>query len=92
MVHHTWEYMRGIFPHESKAMIKERVFDCTKVSIQTIERIQRQRADIAKINGRISRITSPKKGHRKCTVINLDDVDLYDVRNIIYNFHFTEGW
>jgi hypothetical protein len=46
-------------------MIKERVFECMKVSIRTVKRILRQRVDFAEINGEISMLTSPKKSHKK---------------------------
>lgn len=46
-------------------MIKERVFECMKVSIRTVKRILRQRVDFAEDNGEISMLTSPKKSHKK---------------------------
>jgi hypothetical protein len=75
------------FSHESRVMIKERVFECMKVSIRTVKRILRQRVDFAEINGEISMLTSPKKSHKKCTDTNLDDANLYNARNISYNYN-----
>jgi hypothetical protein len=42
----TFDYMRITFPFEPVTKIKERVSECTKVSLRSVELILKQRKDL----------------------------------------------
>jgi hypothetical protein len=61
--------------------IKERVSECTKVSLRiSVERILKQRKGSAERNNGIPILNSPPKRHRKCTVTNLEEYELGDLK------------
>jgi transposase len=82
--------MRITFPFEPVIKMKERVSECTKVSLRSVKRILKQRKDSAERNNGISILNSPPKRHRKCTVTNLEEYELGDFQNFVYKFHITE--
>jgi hypothetical protein len=60
--------------------IKERVFECTKVSLRSVERILKQRKGSAERNNGIPILNSPPKRHRKYTITNLEEYELGDLK------------
>ena len=85
-----YDYMRVLFPSESVTKLKEHVSKCTNVSVRSVERILKERQDSIANNG-TAVLKSPPKRHRKCTVTSLEEFEIIDFRNVIYNFHLTEG-
>ncbi|KAF5278445.1 hypothetical protein FQA39_LY05934 [Lamprigera yunnana] len=92
IVYNNFNYMITLFPNESKQEIKQRVHACSGVSVRTIERIMKEASMTAAENNGQSVFTSPKSRGIKTGVISrLPDYDINHIRNIVYNFHKSEG-
>ncbi|KAF5274599.1 hypothetical protein FQA39_LY07211 [Lamprigera yunnana] len=71
--------------------IKEKASRVTGVSVRTIERIIKE-GNTSPEAETDKKFKSPeRKRNHVCTVTALEDYELRDLRNIIYNFHKTEN-
>lgn len=74
--------------------LKEIVHLATKVSISSINKIIQEgnNADIDEQGNKVLKFATPgTKRTKKKPVVDIDDVDQYDFRRVIYNFHKTEN-
>ncbi|KAF5279989.1 hypothetical protein FQA39_LY05370 [Lamprigera yunnana] len=70
--------------------IKEKVSRFTGISVKTVERIIKEGSTSPEAETDKRFKIPEKKQNRVCTVSTLEDYELRDVRNIIYNFYKTE--
>lgn len=94
IVYKVYTYFKQHEPDKPVKLLKETVSEATGVSISTVARIL-QEANSKLEEGctqedEIEFLTPGTKRTRK-SMVDLDDIDMYDFRNIIYNFHKTEG-
>lgn len=88
IIFNVYNYLKGVFPDETKSAVKNRAAAATGVSLRTVERIISEGAQYS-VNDQVE-FTSPQKRHRKCTVTDLPEWEENDIRTFIYDFHKTE--
>lgn len=66
------------------------LFFCSGISVASVERIIKQ-VKTAELTGEVAFISPKKKRTRKSPVTDVPAYQLFDIRDMIYNFHKTEG-
>lgn len=93
IVLNVYNYFKTLFLNENKTELRNRVVAATGVSLSTIKRIVSESVDLRgsnNDNGEVH-LRSPKKRKRTRTKTNIPEWEKMDIRNMIYNFHKTEG-
>lgn len=94
VVYNVFAYFKNREPNMTTKELKEIVHLATKVSISSINKIIQEgnNADIDEQGNKVLKFATPgTKRTKKKPVVDIDDVDQYDFRRVIYNFHKTEN-